>query len=82
MAEIYNVGTDRETRIDDLAVRIGRCFEREVEIVPGAPAAGATRRRCPDITKIRALGYRPRVSLDEGLLSTVRWYDEHAGERP
>ena len=79
---IYNVGTDVETRIGDLAVAIGRCLRREVEIVPGAAPAGATRRRCPDIAKLRVLGYRPTVSLDAGLVTTVRWYDEHADERP
>lgn len=78
---IYNVGTDVETRIADLAVAIGRCLGREVEVIPGPAPAGATRRRCPNISKLRALGYRPRVSLDAGLATTVRWYDEHAGER-
>ena len=80
--EIYHVGTDVETKIADLAVRIGRCFGRDVETVPGPAPAGATRRRCPNIEKLRALGYRPRVSLDDGLAATVRWYDEHADQRP
>jgi UDP-glucose 4-epimerase len=79
---IYNVGTDTETRIGDLASRIGRVLGRDVEVLPGPAPAGATRRRCPDISKIRALGFRPRVALDEGLASTVRWYDEHADQRP
>jgi nucleoside-diphosphate-sugar epimerase len=79
---IYHVGTDVETRIDALAREIGRCLGREIVVQPGAAPAGATARRSPDITKLRALGYRPRVALADGLLSTVRWYDEHAGEAP
>ena len=79
---IYNIGTDTETRIDELARQIGGCFARDVQIVAGEPARGATRRRCPDIAKIRALGYEPRVSLSDGLRDTVRWYDEHADEAP
>lgn len=74
---IYNVGTDVETRIDELARGIGRCYERDVEIVPGPVAPGSTLRRCPDITKLRALGYRAAVTLAHGLRSTVRWYDDH-----
>ena len=36
----------------------------------------------PDITKLSALGYQPRVSLDEGLSRTAQWYAEHfAGQR-
>jgi nucleoside-diphosphate-sugar epimerase len=79
---IYNVGTDVETRIGDLAVRIGTVLGRDVEIVPGPTPAGSTRRRCPDITKLRGLGFHPTVLLDDGLASTVRWYDEHADQRP
>ena len=36
-----------------------------------------TPRRCPDITKMRRLGYAPAVTLDEGLERTVAWYSEH-----
>lgn len=79
---IYNIGTDVETRIDTLVSAIARCFDRDATVVPGAPAEGGTRRRCPDITKLRALGYRPRVSLDDGLRATVRWYDAHASDAP
>ena len=79
---IYNVGTDEEITIATVAKEIGRCFGREIEVVPGDPPAGAALRRCPDITKLRALGYEPRVTLVDGLRQTVRWYDAHADERP
>jgi dTDP-glucose 4,6-dehydratase/UDP-glucose 4-epimerase len=79
---IYHVGTDEETRIDLLANEIGRCFGRDVVVEPGVLPAGATARRSPDVTKLRALGYEPRIALRDGLPATVRWYDEHAGQRP
>jgi nucleoside-diphosphate-sugar epimerase len=79
---IYNVGTDAETRIDALAREIGAAFGREIVVEPGPAPAGATARRSPDITKLRGLGYEPRVTLRDGLPATVRWYDEHAGEAP
>ena len=31
-------------------------------------------RRCPDISKLAGLGYKPRVPLDEGLQPTLDWY--------
>ncbi len=80
--EIYNVGTEDEVTIGALARDIGAALGLEVEVVPGRQASGATERRCPDITKIRALGYAPRVPLSTGLASTVRWYDAHADEAP
>lgn len=78
---IYHVGTDKETTIAALVGEIGTCLGREIEIVPGDAPAGATPRRSPDITKLRALGFSPRVTLREGLDRTVRWYDANADER-
>ena len=39
-----------------------------------AATAGGTARRCPDISKLAALGYAPQVSLAKGLPPTVDWY--------
>ena len=77
---IYHVGTDREVTIATLATEIGRCLGREINVIPGTLQPGSTLRRCPDIGKIRALGYEPRVSLSEGLARTVRWYVENEKE--
>jgi nucleoside-diphosphate-sugar epimerase len=71
---IYNIGTQEEVEIADLARRIARRMEIDARITPGPPAAGGTRRRCPDIAKLAALGYRPRWKLDDGLAPTVDWY--------
>lgn len=77
---IYHVGTDEEVRIDQLAREIGRTIGRAVVVVPGPAAPGGTPRRCPDIAKVRALGYSPRVPLRDGLPITVRWYEAHADD--
>lgn len=79
---VYHVGTSEEVSIADVARRVGRWFGREIELVPGEPAAGGTARRCPDITKLAALGYRPRVALDDGLPRIAEWYVEHADMAP
>jgi nucleoside-diphosphate-sugar epimerase len=77
---IYNIGTEDEISIESLARRIGTAMGVKVQVVPGPPAVGGTRRRCPDISRARALGYRPRVSLEAGLAHTVQWYSR--GLRP
>jgi nucleoside-diphosphate-sugar epimerase len=74
---IYHVGTETETAIADLAVAIGRAMGQGVRIQPGPRPPGGPERRCPDIGKLRALGYEPGTSLDEGLRRTVRWYLAH-----
>lgn len=75
--EIYNVGTDRESAIADVASEVARCFGREIRIVPGELRAGGALRRCPDISRLRALGYSPKISLSQGIEQTVKWYREH-----
>ena len=71
---IYHIGTDDEVTIEELARQVARYFGREIEIVPGELALGSTSRRCPDIGKMRTLGFQPRVSLAEGLVPTLDWY--------
>jgi nucleoside-diphosphate-sugar epimerase len=75
---IYNIGTNEEVSIAELARMVGDFFGKRVVIVPGPPAPGGTSRRCPDIRKIAALGYKPKFSLRDGMAITVRWYDENA----
>jgi nucleoside-diphosphate-sugar epimerase len=71
---IYHIGTQQEITIETLAQEIGRQFGLTIQVVPGDLRAGGTSRRCPDISKMHALGYEPRISLSEGLARTVRWY--------
>jgi nucleoside-diphosphate-sugar epimerase len=69
---VYNIGTSEEVSIAQLATEIGRCFGREVEIVPGALREGGTLRRCPDISKISKLGYKPHVDIRSGIERVVK----------
>jgi nucleoside-diphosphate-sugar epimerase len=79
---IYHVGTTEEVSIADLARRMARIARREIALAPSAVLAGSTPRRCPDISKLAALGYTPRVPLDEGLPSTLEWYWDHESMAP
>lgn len=74
---IYHIGTDEEISAAELARRVAICLNREIVVVPGERLEGSTIRRCPDITKLKALGYSPKVSLDEGLRIVTRWYTEN-----
>ena len=69
-------------RLFDLARRIAKIAGRDIVLGPSAVLEGSTQRRCPDISKLAALGYRPRVALDEGLPPTVKWYWDHASMAP
>ena len=73
---IYNIGTNREIAIAELAVMIGRIKGVCVKIIPGKAHVGGTFRRCPDISKISKLGFRPKVELELGLKKTAGWYEK------
>ena len=75
--EIYHIGNDDEISTLKLVERLGVAMGAELIATPGEGAAGGTPRRCPDISKMRALGYQPRVDLDAGLLRTMEWYLVH-----
>ena len=35
---------------------------------------GSVNRRCPNINKIKKLGYKKKYSLKKGLIETINWY--------
>jgi len=75
---IYHIGTGDEIAIAELARRIAAYAKRDIDIIPGAAQPGGTPRRCPDISKLAALGYKPRVPLSDGLPPTLNWYWQQA----
>jgi nucleoside-diphosphate-sugar epimerase len=79
---IYHIGTTEEVTIADLARRSASVAGREIALEPSAVLEGSTPRRCPDISKLAALGYRPRVPLDQGLPPTLDWYWNHEDMAP
>lgn len=74
---IYHIGTDEEIAVARLAREIAASLGHEVNLITSPAQVGGTARRCPDITKVRALGYQPRVPLSEGIARTARWYASH-----
>jgi nucleoside-diphosphate-sugar epimerase len=79
---IYHIGTTEEVTIADLARRMAAIAGREIALAPAAVLPGSTPRRCPDISKLGKLGYRPRVPLDAGLPPVLKWYWEHESMAP
>ena len=67
--QIFNIGTSEEVSIGDLATRIAKiCGVSEMLLHSELPAGG-TSRRIPDLTRLVSLGYKPKVSLNDGLQS-------------
>ena len=72
--EVYNLGSDREIKILDLAkkVLIATHSQKKVKFIK-RPSHDHDR-RLPDLSKIKKLGWKWKVDLDEGLRRTCEWY--------
>jgi UDP-glucose 4-epimerase len=83
---IFNLGTDEEVSVLDLAQRVKRLCNSDsvIQHVSYSEIYGSSfedmRRRAPDLTRIRrAVGYRPEVKLDQLLEMTIRVTCEQKG---
>lgn len=56
---IYHIGRNEEVAIRDLVLKIAGRLGVEVNVQTTEIPAGCAPRRCPDISKLRSLGYEP-----------------------
>jgi len=83
--EIYHIGTEVEISIAHLAKITAQLLGIEINIVMGDSLPGGTQRRCPNINKIRKIGFEPKTTLEVGIKATINWYlnnsiVQHKGE--
>lgn len=69
-----NVGTGEDITIMDLAHKVATAtgFKGKVEWDLSKP--DGTPRKTLDVSKVQALGWKPVITLDEGIESTIDWY--------
>jgi GDP-L-fucose synthase len=69
-----NVGTGEDIAISDLADLIANTVGYEGEILWDSSKPDGTPRKVLDISRLQALGWQYRVTLEQGLESTYDWY--------
>jgi GDP-L-fucose synthase len=72
-----NVGSGTEVAIRDLAKMICRIVGFEGDLVFDAAKPDGAPRKLLNSSKLRALGWRPRVALEQGLADAYRWFLAH-----
>jgi GDP-L-fucose synthase len=70
-----NVGTGQDLTIKELATLISELTGFVGEIICDASKADGTPRKVLDITRIQKLGWAPKISLRDGIQSTIDWYE-------
>jgi GDP-L-fucose synthase len=79
-AEIINVGTGKDISIAELAELIRRIVGYEGEVVFDPSRPDGTPRKLLDVSRLDALGWRPRIGLREGIEQTYHWYGRQVAE--
>ena len=69
-----NVGTGQDCSIAELAEHLARVVGYQGEIVWDRSKPDGTPRKCLDVSRLRALGWRASIGFDEGLRRTYEWY--------
>ena len=74
---LYNIGSSKEITIKNLVNKIASLLNIKINIQASNLPKGGTLRRCPNINKIKKLGYKPKVKINDGLKSMINWYGKN-----
>jgi GDP-L-fucose synthase len=71
-----NIGSGEDLTIKELAYKVAAAagFTGKIEWDTSEP--DGTPRKILDVSRVKALGWTPKITLDEGIASTIAWYKE------
>jgi GDP-L-fucose synthase len=72
--ELINIGVGKDITISELSEVIKQIVEFKGEIQYDDSKPDGTPRKLLDVSKLKALGWQPKISLREGIEMTYRWY--------
>ena len=64
----------KEVKIKNLAKKIAKILKKKIKIYKTRIHEGSAKKRCPNIKKIKKLGFKTHTQLDKGLAKTIKWY--------
>ena len=78
--EPINVGTGTDVTIRELASSISNVVGFKGNMHWDADKPNGTPRKVLDVSKIKSLGWEPKISLEDGIRSTYEWYLDFVAE--
>jgi GDP-L-fucose synthase len=79
--EMINLGCGYDVSIKELAQLIAKILKFKGKLVFDASKPDGTMRKLMDNSRIAHLGWKPTVSLQDGIAQTLRWYQANKDRR-
>ena len=78
--QILNIGTNKEFKIKDIALKVFKKLDVNPKIVQDtnrvrSGKSEVKRLLCDNKKILKSIGWKPKVSFDEGLSQTINWYE-------
>jgi len=78
--EIVNVGVGEDSSILELAEKVKKVVDFSGGIRWDKSKPDGTPRKLLDVTKIRGMGWKPKVTIEDGIAATYDWFLKNAPE--
>ena len=70
-----NVGTGQDLSIKELAIKVSQLAGFNGQTNWDSTKPDGTHRKVLDVSRLKALGWEPKVSLEEGIKETIRYFE-------
>ena len=80
-SDIVNIGYGSDVSIGELALLIREIVDYKGAVVFDSSKPDGMFRKWLDSSRLKAMGWEPRISLDEGLRTTYDWYRSNAASQ-
>jgi len=79
-SEIINVGCGEDLTIRELVEIVARVIGFEIDLVFDTTKPDGTPRKLLDTTRLQGLGWKPQISLNDGIRQTYQWFLESSAQ--
>jgi len=77
--EIFNIGRGKQVELMHFISCISKELGRDADVILAPRHPADTLETWSDTSKLRELGYKPRVNIEVGVEAFVRWYKDYYG---
>ena len=77
---LYNVGSGEDLSLKELALLVQKVIGHQGEIIWDTSKPDGTPRKVMEVSKLKNLGWSPKISLEQGIEETYQWFLENREE--